>query len=150
MIKAFLDTNVFIVSLENTQTNSHLIVKAAIASNFISVISEPLLDELKEYVLRNHGTNTADEYLYQIKTIPLLKIIPAYKITNNQEKYSKLVSDKYDLPHITTCLMEKCNCFVTLNRKLTKMKAKNKIKFISPKQFIEELGLPSLNTKDEE
>lgn len=150
MIKAFLDTNAFIVSLENAYSNSRLVVRAAIGSGFVSVVSQQVLEEVKGYVARNYSQNFANSYLYSINSIPLLKVVSAEKIKPSLSAYKNLVTDKDDLPHITACLLEDCDYFVTINRKLTQMKAKKRIVFVSPQKFVEALGMHSVNTAQEE
>ena len=150
MIKAFLDTNVFIISLEKAHSNSRKIVRAAIASHFISVVSVQVLEEVKGYSERNYSRNFAKDYAYQIQSIPTLKVVQSGQITPFLESHKQLVSDKDDLPHIIACLVEECDCFVTINRKLTQMKAKQSIRFLTPGKFIETLGMHAVKTEQEE
>jgi hypothetical protein len=62
-------------------------------------------------------------------------------------KYVDLVDDKDDLPHICSYFAGKCDYFITTNRRLTQMKIRNKVNFISPKKFIEKLNLKPIYTK---
>jgi hypothetical protein len=57
------------------------------------------------------------------------------------------VADKDDLPHVCSYVSGGAEYFVTTNRKLTQMKIRNMVNFISPKDFLSELGLDCLETE---
>ena len=127
-----------------------MVVRAAISNRFLPVVSQQVLEEIKGYVARNYSSDVANKYLYQVKNIPLLNTVPTEKIVPAMDSFAGLVTDKDDLPHVTACILEDCNVFVTIDRKLTQMKAKQKIRFASPKQFVELLGMRSINTSQDE
>lgn len=150
MINVYLDTNVFIFAFEKEKSNSKRILDLAILNAFTSTISYHSFDELKKFFSKKYSKNTANNIVHSIKKIPNLKIVEVDHIDEIKDKHTNLVSDIDDLPHICACVLGKCDFFVTTNRRLTQMKAKNKVKFLSPKQFLEKLNLTSLNTKNEE
>ncbi len=63
------------------------------------------------------------------------------------EKYRRPVDDEDDLPHINAYFAAGCDYFITVNRRLTQMKIKDKVNFISPKRFLVELGIEPLDRK---
>ena len=150
MVIAYLDTNVFIFAFKKEQTNSKRIVELSILSAFIPAVSFHTFDELKLFLSAHYSRDSANNAIHFIKKMPSLRVVEKKEIDEAMKTYANLVSDIDDLPHICACMLLKCDFFVTTNRKLTQMKAKDKIQFVSPKRFVELLGLPSLNTQNNE
>ena len=84
-----------------------------------------------------------------IWSIQGLTVIQKKEINQLSEKFVDLVDDRDDLPHICGYFAGNCDHFVTTNRRLTKMKIKSQVNFISPKRFVEKLKLASIDTKNE-
>ena len=66
-----------------------------------------------------------------------------------RDKYSDLVDDKDDLPHICGYFAGECDFFITTNRRLTRMVIKGQVNFITPKELLKKLKLESIDTRYE-
>ncbi len=83
-----------------------------------------------------------------IWTIQGLHIVSKEEIEAIGDMYRELVNDEDDLPHVNAYFASECDYFITTNRRLTQMKIKKKVNFMSPKKFLAELGLEALDKKD--
>ena len=149
MIKAYLDTNIFLFYLEKDITNSKLVINAAEGGQFIALVSFHTFQEVTHNLKTRRSKDLASWMRIFIWSIKGLTIIHKKEIDSLTEKFTDLVDDKDDLPHVCAYFAGDCDYFVTTNRRLTKQKISKKVNFISPKKFIEKLGLKSLNTVNE-
>ena len=149
MIKAYLDTNIFLIFLEEEISNSELVIEAASEGLFIPVVSFHTFKEVMHNLKLRYSKDTASWMRTMIWTMPGLHIVGTEEIEAMEDKYDDLVDDEDDLPHVNAYFISNCNYFVTTNRRLTQMKIKNKINFISPKKFLVELDLKPLDRKGE-
>ena len=60
-----------------------------------------------------------------------------------------MIDDRDDIPHICSYFAGNCDFFVTTNRKLTQMKIKNHVNFLSPDEFVSTLKLRDTNEEGE-
>ena len=149
MIKVYLDTNIFLIFLEEEISNSELVIEAASEGLFIPVVSFHTFKEVMHNLKSRYSKDTASWMRTLIWTMQGLNIVRKEEIDTIEDKYRDLVDDEDDLPHVNAYFTSKCDYFVTTNRRLTQMKIKNKINFISPKRFLIELDLKPLDKKDE-
>ena len=149
MIKAYLDTNIFLIFLEEEISNSELVIEAANEGLFIPVVSFHTFKEVMHNLKSRYSKDTASWMRTLIWTMQGLSIIRKEEIDTIEDEYRNLVDDEDDLPHVNAYLTSKCDYFVTTNRRLMQMKIKNKINFISPKRFLIELDLTHLDKKEE-
>jgi len=149
LIKGYLDSNIFLIFLEEDISNSELVIEAANEGLFIPVVSFHTFKEVMHNLKSRYSKDTASWMRTLIWTIKGLHIVRKEEIDEIGDKYQDLVDDKDDLPHVNAYFASRCNYFVTTNRRLAQMKIKDKINFISPKHFLIELNLESLDKKDE-
>ena len=149
MIKAYLDTNIFLIFLEEEISNSELVIEAVNEGLFIPVVSFHTFKEIMHNLKSRYSKDTASWMRTLIWTMQGLHIVRKEEIDTIEDKYGDLVDDEDDLPHVSAYFASRCDYFVTTNRRLARMKIKNKINFISPKLFLIELGLEPLDKKDE-
>jgi predicted nucleic acid-binding protein len=149
LIKAYLDTNIFLFFLEEEISNSELVIEAANEGYFIPVVSFHTFKEVMHNLRSRYSKDTASWMRTLIWTMQGLNIVGKEEIDIIGDMYSELVDDEDDLPHVNAYCASKCNYFVTTNRRLTQMKIKNQINFISPKRFLIELDLKPLDKKEE-
>lgn len=149
LIKAYLDTNIFLIFLEEEISNSELVIEAANDGLFIPVVSFHTFKEVMHNLKSRYSKDTASWMRTLIWTMQGLNIVRKEEIDTIKDNYRDLVDDEDDLPHVNAYFTSKCDYFVTTNRRLTQMKIKNKINFISPKRFLIELDLKPLDKKDE-
>lgn len=148
LIKAYLDTNIFLIFLEEEISNSELVIEAANEGLFIPVVSFHTFKEVMHNLKSRYSKDTASWMRTLIWTIQGLYIVSKDEIDSVGDKYNKLVDDEDDIPHINAYFASKCSYFVTTNRRLTQMKIKKNVNFLSPKDFLFELGLEALDKKD--
>ena len=149
LIKAYLDTNIFLIFLEEEISNSELVIEAASEGLFIPVVSFHTFKEVMHNLKSRYSKDTASWMRTLIWTMQGINIVRKEEIDTIEDKYRDLVDDEDDLPHVNAYFTSKCDYFVTTNRRLTQMKIKNKMNFISPKRFLIELDLKPLDKKDE-
>lgn len=81
-------------------------------------------------------------------TIPNNEYIDKYVWSLFIKDYETLVGDKDDLPHICCYFANNCDFFVTTNRRLTQQKIGKKVNFLNPMEFLEVMGVESIDTPD--
>jgi predicted nucleic acid-binding protein len=148
LIKAYLDTNIFLIFIEEEISNSELVIEAANEGSFIPVVSFHTFKEVMHNLKSRYSKDTASWMRTLIWTMQGLIIVKKEEIDDFSEMYHELVDDEDDLPHINAYFASDCNYFVTSNRRLAQMKIKKKVNFISPKDFLIELGLEVIDKKD--
>lgn len=148
MIKAYLDTNIFLIFLEEEISNSELVIEAVNEGLFIPVVSFHTFKEVMHNLKSRYSKDTASWMRTLIWTIQGLYIVSKDEIDAVGDTYHELVDDEDDLPHVNAYFASNSNYFVTTNRRLTQMKIKKKVNFMSPKNFLTELGLEVLDKKD--
>ena len=147
-MRAYLDTNIFIEAIKNRPSNSRVLFLKCFEGKFEVVISEYTLDEIMDNLKRRAGKDTASIMRELILSIPEIIVVSYREIIPVMEKYSSYVSDIDDVPHICAYFVSHADFFVTNNRRLTQMKIKDRIRFTSPKEFVEKvLRVKGVETK---
>ena len=149
MLNIYLDTNIYIHGLLNPDSNSALILKEIIDREIIVTQSDYLFEEILYWFRYRKGKNYVGKVREYLISVPRTEFINKFEWSLLVSKFNSIVDDKDDLPHICSYFIGNCDYFITINRKLTQQKIKEKVKFISPKKFVEKLGLKSLNTLNE-
>ncbi len=149
MKKAYLDTNIFLIFLEEDISNSELVIQAASKGLFVPVVSFHTFKEVMHNLKSRYSKDTAFWMRVFIWTIQGLHVVRKDEIDKIGGKYRDLVDDEDDLPHVNAYFASESDYFITVNRRLTQMKIKDKINFLSPKKFLTELGLEPLTGKYE-
>lgn len=149
MIKAYLDTNIFLFYLEKDISNSKLVINLAEEGLFIPVVSFHTFQEIGYNLKSRKSKDLASWMRIFIWSINGLTVIQKKEIDQHIKKFEKLVDDKDDLPHICGYFAGDCDYFITTNRRLTKQKIGEKVNFITPKKFVEKLGQKSIDTNNE-
>jgi hypothetical protein len=126
-----------------------MVINIAEDGLFIPVVSFHTFKEVTHNLKSRKSKDLASWMQIFIWSIQGLTVIQKKEIDQLNEKFIDLVDDKDDLPHICSYFAGNCDYFVTTNRRLTQMKIKSKVNFISPKKFIEKLNLKSINTKNQ-
>jgi predicted nucleic acid-binding protein len=147
--KPYLDTNIFLVYLERDISNSELVIDAASQGLYIPIVSFHTFAEVMHNVKSRYSKDTASWMRTLIWTMQGLHIVSKDEIDEIEDKYRNLVDDEDDIPHIKAYFASQCDFFVTINRRLTQMKIKQSVNFISPRNFLVEFGLEPLDTKEE-
>jgi len=141
LIRAYLDTGVFLVFLERDDSNSERVLDAAAQGLFVPVVSFHTFKEATHNVLTRRTKDEASWLRYFMWTLPGLEVVTQDRIQAHERRYADRVSDPSDLPHIQAFFAAKCDRFVTVNRRLSRMTIREVVAFRSPQEFPEELGL---------
>jgi predicted nucleic acid-binding protein len=149
LIKAYLDTNIFLFYLEKDLNNSRLVINAAEDGVFAPVVSFHTFKEVTHNLKSRKSKDLASWMQIFIWSIKGLTVIQKKEIDKLIPKFEDLVDDKDDLPHICGYFAGNCDYFVTTNRRLTRMTIKDQVNFITPKQLLKKLKLETINTKNE-
>jgi len=149
LIRAYLDTNIFLIYLEEDISNSKIVINIAEDGLFIPVVSFHTFKEVIHNLKSRKSKDLASWMQIFIWSIQGLTVIQKKEIDSLSKKFADLVDDKDDLPHICSYFAGNCDYFITTNRRLTQMKIKSQVNFISPKKFVEKLKLKSIDTKNE-
>ena len=149
MLNIYLDTNIYIHGLLNPECNSALILKEIIDRDIIVTQSDYLFDEILFWFRNRKGKKYIGEVREYLISIPRTEFINKFEWSILISKFDSVVDDKDDLPHICSYFIGNCDYFITTNRKFTQQKIKEKVNFITPKKFVENLGLKSFNTQNE-
>lgn len=146
MIRAYLDTGVFLVFLDRDDSNSERVLDAAADGLFLPVVSFHTFQEATHNLLARRTKDEASWLRYFMWTLPGLEVVTADRLESLRGEYGDRVADPSDLPHVRAYLAAECDRFVTVNRRLTRMAIREVVVFRSPRELLEELGLPVVET----
>lgn len=147
-MRVYLDTNIFLEAIKNRPSNSRILFLKCFEGEFEGVVSEYTIDEIMDNLKRRAGKDSASMVRELIVSVPGIKVVRYSDIKPLIEKYSPFVTDIDDVPHICAYFISDADFFVTNNRRLTQTKIKDKVRFLSPKKFIEKvLGSKGIETK---
>ena len=146
MIRAYLDTGVVLVFLDRDDSNSERVLDAAADGLFLPMVSFHTFQEATHNVLARRTKDEASWLRYFMWTLPRLEVVTAERLQAQQRRYEDRVADPSDLPHIQAYFAAECTRFVTVNRRLTRMAIREVVAFRTPGEFLEELGLPVVET----
>ena len=147
MLNIYLDTNIYIVGLQDSNTNSAHILQEISGSDIMVIQSDYLFDEVLQWFRTRKGRNFVGRIRTYLLTIPNREYISRAEWSYLVSELSPLVADKDDLPHICSYMASGAEYFVTTNRRLTQMKIKDKVNFISPKDFMAKIGINELDSE---
>ncbi|HKZ63812.1 MAG TPA: PIN domain-containing protein [Thermoplasmata archaeon] len=146
MIRAYLDTGVFLVFLDRDDSNSERVLDAAAEGLFLPVISFHTFQEATHNLLARRTKDEASWLRYFMWTLPGLEVVTSDRLQALQGRYGDRVADPSDLPHVQAYFAAECDRFVTVNRRLTRMAIREVVAFRTPREFLEELGRPVVET----
>jgi len=147
MPKIFIDSNIFLFGYRINESNSFIILENIDGELIQPVVSNSIIKEVRIRAKRLEGKDTASLIILNILTLPNIIVIQDHDIIPLLAEYDDLVFDKSDLPHICAYFAGDCEYFVTNNRKLTQQRIKEKVLFINPKEFVDNiLKLQSYDT----
>jgi predicted nucleic acid-binding protein len=148
-MNVYLDTNIFLIFVEEKLSNCEIILRAAENSLFTPVISFHTFNEISKNLKSRNLKDLAGFLLFYIWSLPDIIVIQREQFRKYEKQYTDLVADIDDLPHIYAYFEGECDYFVTTNRRLTQMKIRESVNFKSPKEFVEKiLGVEDFDTKN--
>ncbi len=131
MIKAVIDTNVFISALF-WKGKPNQIVKLAFLKKFIGVTSLPILEEVESKLLQKFNYSKEQTVKY------LQLIVENFSIAQPKKKVF-IVEDSTDNKIIEAAIEAKANYIVTGDNHLLKIGNYHKIKIIKPNEFLKKI-----------
>ena len=147
MLNIYLDANIYIIGLQDKNTNSARILQEISNSEITVIQSDYLFDEVLQWFRARKGRDFVGRIRTYLLTIPHREYISRAEWSYLVSELSPLVADKDDLPHICSYMASGAEYFVTTNRRLTQMKIKDKVNFISPKDFLIKIGINELDSE---
>ena len=148
-MNVYLDTNTFLIFVEEDISNCKIILEAAENSLFTPVISFHTFDEISRNLKSRNQKDLVGFLLFYIWSLPDIIVVQREQFRKYEKQYSDLVTDIDDLPHIYAYFEGDCDYFVTTNRRLTQMKIRESVNFRSPKEFVEKvLGMEGFDTQN--
>lgn len=147
MPTAYFDTNVYIIGILQPNTNSRLILREIKKGKLKVVLSDYLIDEVLAWFKIHKGKDFASMVRLYMMSLPSSEMINDFEWSVFVDDWKSFVTDIDDLPHICSYFAGEAEYFVTANRRLTEMKIKEHVNFMSAKKFIEEVcGLGGIDT----
>jgi predicted nucleic acid-binding protein len=147
MPTAYFDTNVYIIGILQPNSNSRLILQEIKKGNLKVIMSDYLIDEVLAWFKIHKGKDFASMMRLYMMSLPSSEVINDFEWSVFVDDWKSFVADIDDLPHICSYFAGEAEYFVTANRRLTEMKIKERVKFMSAKKFIEDVcGLDGIDT----
>lgn len=147
MHTAYFDTNVYIIGILQPDSNSRLILREIKKGNIKVVLSDYLIDEVLAWFKIHKSKDFASMVRLYMMSLPSSEMINDFEWSVFVDDWKNFVADIDDLPHICSYFAGEAGYFVTANRRLTKMKIKEHVIFMSAKKFIENAcGLDGIDT----
>lgn len=146
MPTAYFDTNVYIIGILQPNSNSRLILRE-IKGNLKVILSDYLIDEVLAWFKINKGKDFASMMRLYMMSLPSSEAINDFEWSVFVDDWKSFIADIDDIPHICSYFAGEAEYFVTANRRLTQMKIKEHVNFMSAKEFIENVcGLDGIDT----
>ena len=144
MPKIYVDSNVVIIGRMIKESNSRLILEAAERKTISLIISEDTLREVVEFFKRNLGKTEAALARYYMLMMLNAEVIWRNEYEEQIERCKQEISDPNDAPHLAAALKAKSNFVLSTNRHF--LKGLNRIKVLTPKEMVTELGMRTYET----
>ncbi|MDP3105808.1 MAG: hypothetical protein Q8M95_14510 [Candidatus Methanoperedens sp.] len=124
-----------------------MILKEINKGNLKVILSDYLIDEVLAWFKTNKGKDFASMVRIYMMSLPSSELINDFEWSVFVDEWKSFVGDIDDLPHICSYFAGEVEYFVTANRRLTQMKIKEHVNFMSAKKFIEEVcGFDGIDT----
>ena len=147
MHNAYFDTNVYIIGILQPNSNSRLILQEINQGSLKVILSDYLIDEVLAWFKQNKGKDFASMVRLYMMSLPSSELINDFEWSVFVDEWKSFVGDIDDLSHICSYFAGEVEYFVTANRRLTQMKIKEHVNFMSDKKFIEEVcGFDGIDT----
>lgn len=136
MLRIYLDTNIYIVGILYPDSPPSIILRKISDEGITVVQSDYLFDEVLNFFRRSRGKEVVGKVREFLLTVPNNEIVDKYTWSMYMDRYRDLVADIDDIPHICSYFAGECDHFVTLNRRLTRMKIEKIVSFCDPDEFL--------------
>ncbi len=141
----YLDSNVYIIGLLHKETNAARILGEILDRDIPVVQSDYLFDEVLHWFKSHEGKDMAGLVRTYLLTIPNREYVSRAEWSLFLDEFVNIVGDKDDPPHICCNHAASADAFVTTNRRLTKMRVKDRVNFVSPGEYLALLGIKPMD-----
>jgi len=147
--RLYLDTNVYVFGRSIERSNSRIILNLAKTGVLIIIVSDTLMSEVKEVFARLYGREAGKYARFYIESFPNKQKIDALEIAKERKKYAPYAREE-DLDHLTAAKLGGAESFITTDRDFIESEAKTVMTILTPKKFIELIGIKPYDTSHEE
>lgn len=147
--RLYLDTNVYIFGRPIERSNSRIILNLAKTGVVTIIVSDTLISEVKEVFTRLYGKEAGKYARFYIESFPNKQKVDVLEIVKERKKYAPYAREE-DLDHLTAAKLGGAEYFITTDRDFVESKAKTVINILTPKKFIELIGIKPYDTSHEE
>jgi len=147
--KLYLDTNVYVLGRKLEKSNSRIILDLAKTGLVTVIISDILVSEVKEVFARLYGREIGKYARFYVESLPNRRKVSALEIAGERRKYASLVRNE-DLDHLTTAKIGGADYFISTDSDFIESDAKEVVKILTPRRFVELIGIKSYDTPHEE
>jgi len=139
MLRIYLDANIYITGFNKTESDCATILSEILKRDVVIVQSDHLMNEVLDWFKRNKGKDMAGLVRFYMISLPKRDLVHNSEWGLLVPKWDNLIADKKDVPHICSYFAGECDCFVTTNRRLTRMKIQPYVSFQSPDECLNQL-----------
>jgi predicted nucleic acid-binding protein len=140
MLSIYLDTNIYIFGLLDGKSGSAVVLREVLKRDIMVVQSDYLFDEVLHWFREHKGKDSVGLVRTYLLTLPCREFVNKAEWSYFLLKVKDDVADRDDLPHICSYFAGGAEYFVTTNRRLTQMKIRGKVNFLSPEEFLRVIG----------
>jgi predicted nucleic acid-binding protein len=139
MLRIYLDANIYITGFTKIESDCATILNEIPKRDVFIVQSDHLMNEVLEWFKRNKGKDWTGLVRFYMVSLPKRELVHSSEWSLLLPKWDDLIDDKKDVPHICSYFAGECDCFVTTNRRLTRMKIHPFVSFQSPEECVKRL-----------
>ena len=147
--RLYLDTNVYVFGRKLKKLNSRIILDLAKTGLVTVIISDILVSEVKEVFARLYGREIGKYARFYVESLPNRQKVSTLEISGEKRKYAPFARDE-DLDHLTAAKIGGADYFITTDSDFIESDAKEVVKILTPKRFVELIGIKSYDTPHEE
>lgn len=147
--RVYLDTNVYVFGRALEKSNSKVVLDLAKAGVVTVIVSDVLLSEVREVFARLYGRVAGKYARFYVESFSRGQKISSLRIAGERRKYARFVRGK-DLDHLTAAKIGEADYFITTDSDFGEGGAKSVLEILTPKKFVELVGIEPYDTPHEE
>lgn len=144
--RVFLDANVFVYGEHIKNSNSRVIIDLAEKGEIEVVLSDSLIKEVRSVFERLHGREIGLNEAYFLESLPNKVEVSSLEIKEELEKCKAISLKEFDTLHFLASLIAKVDFLITSDEDFFVPEVQEKVKVITPKKFVELMGLKPFKT----
>ena len=147
--RLYLNTNVYVFGRTLEKSNSRIILDLAKTGVLTLIVSDTLINEVKEVFTRLFGREVGKYARFYVESFPNKQMVDALEIAREGEKYAPYAKEE-DWDHLTAAKLGGAEYFITTDRDFIESNARTVMNILTPKKFIELTGIKPYDTPNEE